>query len=80
MARILIAYGTTEGQTRKICNFLAEQFRLRSFEARVVDTTATPDDLDPAAFDAIIVAGSVHQYRHQSAEFALPHPLEGVTA
>lgn len=66
MAKLLIVYGTTEGQTRKIAERIAQRARDTGHEVALHDATALPRDLGPAASSAVIVAGSVHIGRHQS--------------
>ena len=63
--RVLIAYATTEGQTRKIATTVAGQVRGRDHDVRLVDITSKPSDVHPNDFDAIIIAASVHQEKHQ---------------
>ncbi len=63
--RVLIAYGSTEGQTRKIAETIAGQVRALGHEAKLFDTSGLQGDLHPESFDKIIVAGSVHEERHQ---------------
>jgi menaquinone-dependent protoporphyrinogen oxidase len=64
MSRILIAYGTSEGQTRRIAECIARVIREQGHEAVLVDVKrATPD---PAEYDAVIVGASVHRGRHQT--------------
>jgi len=63
--RILILYGTTEGQTRKIAGALAAT--LRSADADV-DVRAGHDPINdprPEEYDAVIVAASVHAGGYQ---------------
>lgn len=67
--KILIIYGTTEGQTRKIAEFMADHVRAHGSEVSLFDSTSMPDALDIGAFDAIIVAGSVHNGHHQASVF-----------
>jgi len=65
--RILIAYGTSEGQTRKIANTVAEQIRELGHEVHLLDT-ASIEETDVGSYgsyDKFVVAGSVHQRRHQ---------------
>jgi len=62
--RILIAYGTTEGQTRKIATTVAGRLRALGDDAQLFDT-ASLEDIHVDSYDKIIVAGSVHQQRHQ---------------
>lgn len=65
--RILIAYGSTEGQTRKIVKAVAKQMRESDHEVELFDTSQLMGELHPGSFDQIIVAGSVHVERHQEA-------------
>ena len=62
---VLIAYASTEGQTRKIANFIADHIRRRGHKAKVFDTSSTLQDADVNEFDKVILAGSVHQQKHQ---------------
>lgn len=66
---ILIVYGTTEGQTRKIAGFLGERISELGENVTLIDSTDVPKSLDVEAFDAVIVAGSVHHGRHQASLF-----------
>jgi menaquinone-dependent protoporphyrinogen oxidase len=63
--KALVAYGTTEGQTRKIAETVATQIREQGHEVALFDTSGLQGDLHPETFDKIIVAGSVHERRHQ---------------
>ena len=64
MTKILIAYGTTEGQTAKIADQLADVMRSRGFEADAVDLKRSRDvSLD--GYDGVIVGGSIHMGKHQ---------------
>lgn len=67
MKPVLIAYGTTEGHTRRIAEFLAERINSAGHEVDLVDT-ATPEaaQVTPIYVGAIL-GGSVHQGKHQSA-------------
>jgi menaquinone-dependent protoporphyrinogen oxidase len=62
---ILIAYGTGEGQTRKIANSIENQITGLGLDATLFDTSTNLGDLKLASFDQIIIAGSVHEHRHQ---------------
>lgn len=72
--RVLICYASTEGQTRKICRFAAEQLIA---QGRSVEMLPAGDaaEVALAAFDAAILAGSVHLGRLQPelAEFCGEH-------
>ncbi|MEX2166558.1 MAG: flavodoxin domain-containing protein [Methyloceanibacter sp.] len=62
---VLIVYGTTEGQTRKIAEWTATRIRERGHQAELLDSAAPVSDLDFATYDAFIIAASVHQEYHQ---------------
>ena len=63
--KILIAYATTEGQTRKICQTIAEQLDGLGHQVELLDTARKRRDVHPDDFDRFIVAASVHQDKHQ---------------
>ena len=63
MASLLIVYGTTEGHTRKIAGRIADAVRAHGHAADVIEASLHPS---PAAYDAVIVAASLHQMRHQA--------------
>ena len=63
MPRLLIEYGTTDGQTARICYFLASE--LMRLGTQVELEEAGTGSADPAAYDAIIVAGSIHAGGYQ---------------
>jgi menaquinone-dependent protoporphyrinogen oxidase len=64
MTRILIAYGTCEGHTTRIAQYLAEFIRSHGCEAYTVDveraTAGKPD-----GYDGVIVGASVHMGKHE---------------
>jgi len=64
MARILIVYGTTEGHTRKIAEQVGDWIRLRGHQADVFDSAMNPPEI-LAGYDGFIVAGSLHEGKHQ---------------
>lgn len=67
MQPILVAYATTEGQTRKVAEFIAERLRIRGHRVDLVDL-ATPAAVGiGGAYQAAFIGGSVHQHKHQSA-------------
>jgi menaquinone-dependent protoporphyrinogen oxidase len=65
MARILVLYGTTDGQTARIAGSLAEAMHDAGVTADLVD--ASHADPDPEAYAAVIVAASVHAGGYQRA-------------
>jgi menaquinone-dependent protoporphyrinogen oxidase len=66
MAKVLIVYGTTEGQTAKIAQHIADAGRRLGHE---VSVGHAPDvgDADLETFDAVIVGASLHEGRYQRA-------------
>lgn len=70
MARILVVYGTTEGHTRKVAHYIAHVARERGHRMTVLDASLDPD---PDGYDAVVVAASVHQLRHQSSVTHFAH-------
>ncbi|WP_108881214.1 flavodoxin domain-containing protein [Anderseniella sp. Alg231-50] len=64
--KLLIAYATTEGQTRKISQTLADQVVELGHQVELLDTARKRRDVHIDDFDAFIVAASVHQDRHQN--------------
>ena len=72
---VLIVYGTTEGQTRKIAELTANRIRERGHQAKLLDSTALESDLNLDTYDAFIIAASVHQECHQEeiTNFVIAH-------
>lgn len=67
---ILIAYATTEGQTRKIARFCADRLIARGESVEVLplvdlDEDEQEDSMDMSRFDAAVLAGSLHGGRLQ---------------
>ena len=66
--KFLLIYGTTEGQTRKVAGFVADHLAGRGHQARVVSVSdSTAAGIDPGAFDAVIIAASIHRGCYQPA-------------
>lgn len=72
---VLVVYGTTEGQTRKIAERAAAQISECGHRAVLRDSAAPSSAPDLESFDAFIIAASVHQQQHQEtiAAFATAH-------
>jgi len=64
--RVMVCYATTDGQTRKIAEYIAGVVRDKGHEATVFDATSA-GGADPSDYQAAIVAGSVHMGRYQTA-------------
>ena len=63
--KILVAFGTAEGQTRKIAEAVAARVFELGHDAKLFDTAQSPVNLLIDSYDKIVVAASVHQQRHQ---------------
>ena len=72
---VLIIYGTTEGQTRKIAEWTANRVSERGHEAELRDSAAHASDANLEKYDAFIIAASVHQECHQETviNFVIAH-------
>lgn len=64
MVRVLIVYATFEGQTRKICEQIAEWLRASDQECVLIDA-GEDDEFRVEGYDAAIIAGSLHEAKHQ---------------
>ena len=62
---VLIVYGTTEGQTRKIAKWTATHGRERGHQVELRDSAGLASGPELGAFHAFVIAASVHQERHQ---------------
>src|SRR5215203_6125204 len=64
MTRVLIPYGTTEGLTARISEYVVDVIRDHGHEADTVDIKGSgapkPDD-----YDAVIVGASIHMGKHE---------------
>jgi menaquinone-dependent protoporphyrinogen oxidase len=69
---ILLLYGTSEGQTRKIADFVAERLRALGHDVVLRDVMRWNPPVHAADFDAVIVAARVHagSYQRQIVAFA----------
>lgn len=63
--RALVVYGTSEGHTRKIAEWISDWLRERHISTLTVDSGTVPRDFDASGFDLYILAGSVHMGKHQ---------------
>jgi menaquinone-dependent protoporphyrinogen oxidase len=65
MPRLLILYGSTDGQTAKIARFLADRLGTSGVSIDTVEAGTAP--ADPRDYAGVIVAASVHAGGHQRA-------------
>jgi menaquinone-dependent protoporphyrinogen oxidase len=66
MKSVLVVYGTTEGQTRKIAEFVADALKRRGVKVELVDSASEAAAQVQPVFSAAIVCGSIHQHRYQA--------------
>jgi len=73
--RVFIIFGTTEGQTRKLAQFMAAELRAAGHTVAVEEATPRAAHAHIPAYDALILAGSLHVGRFQSnlVEFVADH-------
>lgn len=71
---ILICYATTEGQTRKIMRFCADEMLAQGHGVELLPVSEA-DPIDFARYDAAILAGSVHigAIQEELCDFASRH-------
>lgn len=62
--KLLIVYGTTEGQTRKICQYLRDKAIENGHEVSMLESTGP--NIDPGGFDAVLVGASLHAKKYQA--------------
>ena len=81
MARICIPYATSEGQTAKIAEVIADVIRGHGGEVEAVDIRDVPDPI-PDGYDGVIVGASIHMGHHDKhvRDYVRKHreTLEGV--
>ncbi|MCB0373087.1 MAG: hypothetical protein KDD31_08775 [Muricauda sp.] len=63
--KVLIIYGSIEGQTRKIARFMEEV--LQEENHPTVISNATEDPPSPDKFDVILIGSSIHLHKYNSA-------------
>ena len=66
MKSVLVVYGTTEGQTRKVAEFMASALKGRGVEIDLVDSAAERVALAEPIYGTAIVCGSLHLRRYQT--------------
>ena len=62
--KLLIVYGTTEGHTGKISNYLKEEAVKLGHQVAVYNASDNPPS--PQGFDLVLIGGSIHQAKYQS--------------
>ncbi|MHC3436507.1 flavodoxin domain-containing protein [Natrialbaceae archaeon A-gly3] len=65
MPAVLVAYGSSEGQTATIAERIGDVLDREGHDVTLVHAKHPPSDLDPSAFDGIVVGASIHAGNHQ---------------
>jgi menaquinone-dependent protoporphyrinogen oxidase len=65
MSRVLILYGTTEGQTAFISEYIAEVVRDHGHETETLDVKELPGSFTFDRYEAVIVGASIHMGEHE---------------
>jgi len=73
MPRILLLYATTEGQTGRIAERVAHTLREKGHTVELLPADATQPELDPAAYDGVMVGASIHYGHHPAYLHTLIH-------
>lgn len=63
MKKIFLTYGTTEGQTAKIAEFVADVLRGHGHDVTVIDVKDTSGTI-PAEYDGVMIGASIHMGKH----------------
>jgi menaquinone-dependent protoporphyrinogen oxidase len=63
--KILLLYGTTEGQTRKIAEFIAAHLQRHGDAVTLIDATDSTPGINLRRYDAAILAASIHAGQYQ---------------
>ena len=63
--KLLIVYGTTEGQTRKIARYMEDVLQDAGHKVTIADATEEPPA--PDDYDTVLIGGSIHMHKYQSA-------------
>ena len=65
MIKLLIIYGSGEGQTAKIAERIRQEARALGHQTEIFDAKRLPPDFSLQEFDAVIVGASLHMDQHQ---------------
>ncbi|SDR38714.1 flavodoxin domain-containing protein [Natronobacterium texcoconense] len=75
MATVLVAYGSSEGQTETVAERIVEVLETEGLDATLVDLKRRSGAFEPATVDSIVVGASIHAGSHQQyvADFVRDH-------
>ncbi|QFU82565.1 flavodoxin domain-containing protein [Natronorubrum aibiense] len=66
MARVLVAFGSNEGQTATVAERIGDVLETAGHDVVVVHAKHPPAELDPGTYEGVIVGASIHMGSHQS--------------
>jgi len=61
--KVLIIYGSTEGQTRKISRFMEDVLQQEGHQVMIADAKDEPPS--PEGYDAVLIGASIHIHKYQ---------------
>ena len=75
MSRVLVCYGSSEGQTATVAERIADELSDRGHHVTLAHAKHAPDELSVSAYDGVVVGASIHFGKHQSfvADFVRDH-------
>ncbi|SIR84700.1 menaquinone-dependent protoporphyrinogen oxidase [Haladaptatus litoreus] len=78
MARVLVLYGSTEGQTATIAERTAEVLASAGHDSTLIHGNRVPEEFRLSEYDAVVVGASVHKGHHQKyvEQFVREHAKE----
>ena len=78
MNRVLVCYGSGEGQTATVAERIADELSDRGHHVTLAHAKYAPDDLSVSAYDGVVVGASIHFGKHQSivSDFVRDHQDE----
>lgn len=65
MAKVMIVYGTTEGQTAKVASVIGEELTRQGHQVDLFDSGKIPRSVSPRDYDLVVAGGSVHMGVYQ---------------
>jgi len=71
MKKILIIYSTTDGHTKKICNYISEKLE-QKFRSKVISLNKS-ENIDLTKYDLTIVGASIRYGKHKSELYSFIH-------
>ena len=71
MKKILIIYSTTDGHTKKICNYISEKLE-QNFRSKII-SLGKSENIDLTKYDFIIIGASIRYGKHKPELYSFIH-------